>query len=323
MTTAGPWSVKGIDPKARELAKDLARRSGMTLGEWLNQMIIEGEGEGEDEAYAPPPSPVRASPIREIRLSPDAELKRVGRALDVLTQRMETAENRSTLAISGIDQQVMGVLSRIEGVERDRAAAAARFDSDLQNVKAAQAKVSEALNRVSQEEGLRVEVMRSLEGALGRVAEKFHDVEGKTRAVMTEVREEVSNSSRRVDRLETRVEAEPATADGKLDRASVARPRPLTGSDAKSCGSPNRWATASARSRRAPPKPCSRWGEKWPVSPRPWSTGWDVQIRFRPSTWKISAARSPRSPNGSQTVSPAPSAAPPRPSTTSANRSVV
>ena len=43
---AAPWSVKGIDPKAREIAKDLARRSGMTLGEWLNSMIME---DGEDE----------------------------------------------------------------------------------------------------------------------------------------------------------------------------------------------------------------------------------------------------------------------------------
>ncbi|MFT4091664.1 MAG: hypothetical protein QM645_13090, partial [Asticcacaulis sp.] len=42
MTSATPWSVKGIDSKAREVAKDLARRSGMTLGEWLNHMILEG-----------------------------------------------------------------------------------------------------------------------------------------------------------------------------------------------------------------------------------------------------------------------------------------
>lgn len=43
MSASAPWSVKGIDAKAREVAKDLARRSGMTLGEWLNQMILEGE----------------------------------------------------------------------------------------------------------------------------------------------------------------------------------------------------------------------------------------------------------------------------------------
>ncbi|MDC7676046.1 SEL1-like repeat protein [Asticcacaulis machinosus] len=43
MSAGTPWSVKGIDSKAREVAKDLARRSGMTLGEWLNQVILEGD----------------------------------------------------------------------------------------------------------------------------------------------------------------------------------------------------------------------------------------------------------------------------------------
>ena len=46
MTSAGPWSVKGIDPRAREIAKDLAqghaRPAREILGEWLNQMITEG-----------------------------------------------------------------------------------------------------------------------------------------------------------------------------------------------------------------------------------------------------------------------------------------
>lgn len=53
MSSGTPWSVKGIDPKAREVAKDLARRSGMTLGEWLNHMILEDEGPEEvtSEAY--------------------------------------------------------------------------------------------------------------------------------------------------------------------------------------------------------------------------------------------------------------------------------
>ena len=49
MSANAPWSVKGIDPQAREIAKDLARRSGQTLGEWINSMIIEG-GKGEAPA---------------------------------------------------------------------------------------------------------------------------------------------------------------------------------------------------------------------------------------------------------------------------------
>lgn len=34
-----PWSVKGVDPEAREAAKIAARRSGQTVGAWLTQTI--------------------------------------------------------------------------------------------------------------------------------------------------------------------------------------------------------------------------------------------------------------------------------------------
>ncbi len=55
-----PWSVKGIRPEARETAMEAARRSGMSLGEWLNSVIIhQAEQQGidpealadEDESY--------------------------------------------------------------------------------------------------------------------------------------------------------------------------------------------------------------------------------------------------------------------------------
>jgi localization factor PodJL len=54
-----PWKVKGIRPDARETAREAARRAGMSLGEWLNSVIIDsaveegvrvrGRGEVEDE----------------------------------------------------------------------------------------------------------------------------------------------------------------------------------------------------------------------------------------------------------------------------------
>src|SRR5438309_2260397 len=117
MTAAAPWSVKGIDPKAREVAKDLARRSGMTLGEWLNRMIIEGEG-GDPaaalEAFSGAGRPSfpansggangpagggyfetsrRDAPARMEALDhPADEVSRVAIALDRLTHRIEAAE---------------------------------------------------------------------------------------------------------------------------------------------------------------------------------------------------------------------------------------
>ena len=41
-----PWSVKGIRPEARETAKEAARRSGMSLGEWLNSVILQQAARG-------------------------------------------------------------------------------------------------------------------------------------------------------------------------------------------------------------------------------------------------------------------------------------
>lgn len=218
MTAASPWSVKGIDPKARELAKDLARRSGMTLGEWLNQMIIEGEAEGADEPEYE--RALRSASRRDIRLPPERDddrrgepdVRRIARALDALAARLEAAEHRSTLAISGIDQSVMGVLSRIDAVERDRASVAARFEGELEEVRAGQARVADRLRRLSDEDGPRHEAMRALEGAIGKIAEKVFDAEAKTRAVLNEAREDVSHAVRRIDRLEARVEGDPAPA---------------------------------------------------------------------------------------------------------------
>ena len=39
MAKVSPWSVKGVEPEAREAAKIAARRAGMTVGQWLNHTI--------------------------------------------------------------------------------------------------------------------------------------------------------------------------------------------------------------------------------------------------------------------------------------------
>ena len=247
MSSAGPWSVKGIDPKAREVAKDLARRSGMTLGEWLNQMIIDG-GEPEPPpmdpeqrrrpvlqagrqqrpeppfAYNPEPrAPEYRAP--ESRASASAarsegELSRLTQALDAFSNRLEAAEHRSTLAISGIDQSVMGVLSRLDGMERNQAGVAGRFEGSLDEVRTTQAKLADRMRRMEQEDGPRIEAMKALEAALGRVAAQIYEGESRTRGSLTEVRQDLSGIARRVDRLE---ETPTAENNAQVVEAVVAR----------------------------------------------------------------------------------------------------
>lgn len=192
MTAASPWSVKGIDPKAREVAKDLARRSGMTLGEWLNRMIIEGDGQGPDLNTGSENAPNRAyleivkddAPSRiEIAEHPADEVGRVAIALDRLTQRIEAAEGRNAAAISGIDHSVRDALSRLGQSEREQIAVAARFEGAVDELKTEQARAAERTRRIETEAaGPRsAEALRALEGALGKVAGHLYDGEARTR----------------------------------------------------------------------------------------------------------------------------------------------
>jgi localization factor PodJL len=75
-----PWSVKGIRPEARETAREAARRSGLSLGDWLNTVILQQAAHGgmqgqlftddDEEAYG-------------------EELAGVHQRLDDLTHRIE------------------------------------------------------------------------------------------------------------------------------------------------------------------------------------------------------------------------------------------
>ncbi len=179
MTSSVPWSVKGIDAKARETAKELARRSGMTLGEWLNERIRqEGGTLVEDSANS------------------------VSRALEDLTGRIESAEQRSTLAVTGIDQSVRGVLARIDMAEREQTAVGARFEGALRETQDLQSAIDARLRKLESEAaGPRsAEALKSLEAALGRVANHLYEGESRTREALSDIRRDVGRLTERVEK---------------------------------------------------------------------------------------------------------------------------
>ncbi len=241
MSSGAPWSVKGIDPKAREVAKDLARREGLTLGEWLNRMILEEEGPEEitseayftdtkfldpepegsverpartyyetpraeparaEPVYAEParPEPPRPEPARaeaparwEAPEHPADEIGRVALALDRLTERIETSEGRTGLAITGVEHSVRDAISRIEAAERESVAVAARFEGAVEEVQTEQSRIAERLRRMESEAaGPRsAEALRALEQALGKVANHLYEGEARTRETLTALRQRV------------------------------------------------------------------------------------------------------------------------------------
>ncbi|MDB5451229.1 MAG: Localization factor PodJS [Phenylobacterium sp.] len=194
MTAGAPWSVKGIDPKAREVAKDLARRAGMTLGEWLNRVILEDDlpedvtsedhfAERAPRAFVEPPRP------RLVSMTPAPrgdDLARIAYALDRLTDRIEASETRTGLAISGVEHSVRQAVARIETTEREHVAVSARFESAVDRVASEQTRVAERLRRMESETGgpRSAEALRALEQSVTRVAGHVYDAEGRTRETL-------------------------------------------------------------------------------------------------------------------------------------------
>ena len=235
MTSGAPWSVKGIDPKAREIAKGLARRSGLTLGEWLNQVILEDNGTSDDPAPTDYAADRYGSDRRPASLAPGLggepyrryeapghmgdEMARVGEALDRLSARIEAAEHRSSQAIAGIDESVASLLSRLTVAERDQTAVAARFEGAVDDLRTDQARAAERLRRIEQEAaGARsAEGIKAMEGALAKVANHLYESEDRTRDALDSLRQDFEGLN---GRLETGLAG---TGASELVEAVVAR----------------------------------------------------------------------------------------------------
>jgi localization factor PodJL len=182
MTSGAPWSVKGIDPKAREIAKDLAHRSGMTLGEWLNQMIFD-DGAKPSEAESPMPRVAAlARPAAESRLPRrDDDLDRVLISLEALSTRLDSSE-------------------------KQQAQMSARFEAALTDLRADQARVAERL-RTAGGGTSRAETLRALDAALGQLGRHIQDGEGRGREALADLRKEIGQEVERVaDRLNQKVQ---------------------------------------------------------------------------------------------------------------------
>ncbi len=197
---AAPWSVKGIDPKAREVAKDLARRSGMTLGEWLNTMIMDDE----DDGVAPLPRRPHAAEMfdrrgRSRRLDdvydveprpaarhPDEVLHRVAASVEAIAARLEAAERRSTVAIQGVDQAVTGLVRRLDGQDEQTRSYGRRIDDISEELKEGHRR----LRRFEQEVGPEAaETFGKVEAGIGALAQRLYDIEERQRTGVNELRQ--------------------------------------------------------------------------------------------------------------------------------------
>jgi localization factor PodJL len=192
--SGAPWSVKGIDPKAREIAKDLARRSGMTLGEWLNHVIY------DDNAETPADAPSARATASAV--APDRAL---AERMPERTVARPPSENRTPRRPADDLGQVLASLEalsdRFETAVEDQAAAAARFERAIGQLRADQSQVAQRLRAVengASEGPAKAEALRALEGALNKVAVHMTDGEARQRAALVALRRDMGEEMQRV-----------------------------------------------------------------------------------------------------------------------------
>ena len=212
MSQTGPWSVKGIDARAREAARERARQEGMTLGEYLNSLILKGGEVGAQDIIAPISAP---------KPKPQAAAS----SLNKLVSRIEAAEARSTLAITGIDQSVVGLLKRIEDAETEHIAMARHVDGVMDDIRSTYDALREKVRRIEEDESAEqnLEALKALESALGKLASHVYEEnalsQSETDAIKGRVEMGFTDVNDRLEAMDTKVEKTLTDAARRVERA--------------------------------------------------------------------------------------------------------
>jgi localization factor PodJL len=120
-----PWHVKGVRPEAREVARDAARRSGLSVGEWLNSIIIDADANADAEAE---PVAAAAPSRRETRGDvqsiggADVRFAAIGRQIDKMKRRIDDllrAGNGRTAAPLPSDSSPAHLADAIMRIDRE------------------------------------------------------------------------------------------------------------------------------------------------------------------------------------------------------------
>ncbi|GJL91971.1 SEL1-like repeat protein [Hyphococcus sp.] len=178
MKSNAPWSVKGIERDARETAKEAARREGMTVGEWLNQMIYSQADGGATGALA-------ETEVEGLRL------RDIVTAIEHLRNRVVEAESKHSAAVNDLTRNMGGFVERVQRLERVKPT-----EGSYQDV----AQRIEKLERAGGDRH-RIEALKALEKALAQVAIQFNNAQRTTLTRLDSAEQQLQEFAERIDRV--------------------------------------------------------------------------------------------------------------------------
>lgn len=216
MSQYGSWSVKGVDDRARAVAKEKARLKGVTLGDYINNLLLDGHSEaGPRDLHASPYAPYAPPHVPGTHHNP----------LDTLAQRIEAVEARSTLAITGIDQSVLGMLARLEGTENSSAAMAAEIEAMVDELRETHESLQLKVGALEADDTAQksLDAMKALEDALGKLASHVYEEsrlsQDESAAIKGRVEAGFGELNERVEGIEIKVESTLSDAAQRVEKA--------------------------------------------------------------------------------------------------------
>jgi len=210
MSSGGPWSVKGIDPRARARAKTAARKQGMTLGEWLNRVILDDN----DPAAAQWDDALEAFPGFDGDVANDDD--RLLRAMiNRLSDRIEKTEQASSSTLSELDKAITQLATNVAKVAQRQGAKLDETDKSIDSVNRSQGEIADRLRKletsVSQSSGADT---KAIHATVMKLARRLYEHENDVSARLHEheqtggiaARELIEDTNKRVDKLESRAD---------------------------------------------------------------------------------------------------------------------
>lgn len=232
-----PWSITGIPPEARDVARAAASREGLSVGDWLTRRIL-----GEE---AQPPSRERPSE----RISPTLPSYRPLRSEETRREREELfvriaeAEAETESAFRNIDDTLRLLTRRLEANERSQGeasrlmgAAAAEINAAVRDQAQVFSNLTERIHRVENHSdgGTLKEAVQGLHrglskladqiartateatGQIGALAANVESIAGKMAAIRDETARSCQQLEGQVQALAERVKASEEAGDGTM-----------------------------------------------------------------------------------------------------------
>lgn len=118
-----PWSVKGVGPDARELAKAAASERDATMGDWLSDVIRRvGAAEAAGRPLVPAARPVDLSPPSHPIMAPVDHPESGGplddeALVDLVSERVERSEGRILEVLTALEDIVERLANRLDRLE--------------------------------------------------------------------------------------------------------------------------------------------------------------------------------------------------------------